>query len=120
MTLSECLEKHGIKDVRCGAECGDGWVPIIDAFLTLAGNNDYVVGQLKEKFGTLRFYWHGEPVGEGKVDDVWYDIANALESYAEHTSSFTCERCGKDGELRTKGWMWTLCDECEEKRANAH
>jgi hypothetical protein len=106
VTLDECLKKHGIKDVRCGAECGDGWVPIIDAFLTLAGNNYYVVGQLKEKFGTLHIY----------LDTPYDQRMETLVSFAEKASEHTCEDCGGTGELRRGAWIRTLCDACDAKR----
>jgi len=35
---------------------------------------------------------------------------------AENMAAITCEECGKPGELRTGGWMRTLCDEHEAER----
>ena len=58
-----------------------------------------VVYQVKEKFGTLRFYMDG------------YDEAiSAYEDFAEAMSARTCEECGCPGELRTQGWYRTLCN----------
>lgn len=59
-----------------------------------------VVTQVKEKFGTLRFYYAG---GDRFID--------GLVSMAEEMSSITCEICGSPGELRGKGWLYTACDE---------
>lgn len=59
-----------------------------------------VATQIKEKFGTLRFYYHG---GD--------DYIRGLEAMADSMSSVTCEECGKPGKLRSGGWIRTLCDE---------
>ncbi len=62
-----------------------------------------VVVQVKEKFGTLRFYMdHATPE------------MNAMISKAEAKSAVTCEQCGETGSLRSGGWMRTLCDPCDE------
>jgi hypothetical protein len=60
-----------------------------------------VVTQVKEKFGTLRFYYYG---GDDYVD--------GMVSMAEAVSACTCEKCGKPGTQNDKGWISTLCDEC--------
>ena len=56
--------------------------------------------QVKEKYGTLRFYvnQYGKPV------DGWIDEA-------EKQSEETCEVCGKPGKLNSRGWLSCLCDE---------
>lgn len=64
-----------------------------------------VADQIKEKFGTLRFYYHG---GDGFVDGI--------VSMAEAMSAVTCEVCGDIGETNSEGWMSTLCDKHREKR----
>lgn len=58
-----------------------------------------VADQVKEKFGTLRFYYHG---GD--------DYCRGLESMAASMSGVTCETCGNVGKLRQGGWIRTLCD----------
>jgi hypothetical protein len=59
-----------------------------------------VATQVKEKFGTLRFYYVG---GD--------DYCDGVMSLADNMSAVTCERCGKPGKTRNKGWVATLCDE---------
>jgi hypothetical protein len=59
-----------------------------------------VATQIKEKFGTLRFYYCG---GD--------DYCHGVESMAESMSAVTCEVCGSPGKLRNGGWIQTLCDE---------
>jgi len=61
--------------------------------------------QVKEKFGTLRFY----------VNDYTDAIENYI-NFAESMSACTCEECGKPGKQTTKGWTITLCEDCQEKR----
>lgn len=57
--------------------------------------------QVKEKFGTLRFYLsHG-------TDEMMQIVAEA-----ERKSAETCEQCGEKGTLRRGGWLITLCDDC--------
>lgn len=93
-----------------GFDCDDGWRDVID---TLCGRIDayvkekqkvspkfsVVATQVKEKFGTLRFYIYGG-------DDAIYDMIDA----AEHQSGRTCEVCGDPGELHGPSWLKTLCE----------
>ena len=106
-----------------GFECGDGWYNILDQ---LCGNiqshidwsiknnawdvekdsknirsivPQIVAVQVKEKFGSLRFYYDG---GD--------DYIRGLSVMAESMSMVTCETCGAPGTLRGKGWMYTACD----------
>jgi hypothetical protein len=93
--------------------CGDGWFNIvrmlcrdIQAYLDWKPQVKQVtVAQMKEKFGTLRFYYDG---GD--------EYIRGLVSMAESLSEVTCEECGKPGELRQGGWLKTLCDEHHEQR----
>lgn len=54
--------------------------------------------QVKEKFGTLRFYYEG--------GDPWVD---GITSMAESMSARTCEECGNPGKPNSNGWIRTLC-----------
>jgi hypothetical protein len=95
-----------------GFECGDGWFPILNQ---LMGNIQHhidwankkeevvpqvVLEQVKEKFGTLRFYYTG---GD--------DYIRGLVSMAESMSGITCEECGKPGTSTSGGWIKTACQE---------
>lgn len=59
-----------------------------------------VATQIKEKFGTLRFYYQG---GD--------DYIRGLDSMAEAMSARICEDCGKPGKRTKGGWVRTLCEE---------
>lgn len=57
------------------------------------------VQQVKEKFGTLRFYHSG---GD--------EYINGLVVMAESMSGVTCEECGAPGSRGGVHWITTLCD----------
>jgi hypothetical protein len=93
-----------------GFECGDGWYDLIDHLCgqiqwhldrnAKPGTPQFVVSQVKEKYGTLRFY------GDGGDDTV-----SAFVWFAESLSGKICETCGNPGERRGGGWVYTACDE---------
>ena len=92
---------------------GDGWFDIINDLckkLTETGYHMKVV-QVKEKFGTLRFYVDIES-NEKEVVDKIHDLIGDAEILTEKT----CEMCGAPAKLRTGGWWRTTCDKCEEER----
>lgn len=100
-----------------GFECGDGWFNIIDQLCSNIqhridwrqeqkekygrgeGCKQVVAVQIKEKFGTLRFYTEGG-------DEEIYGMIRMAESM----SCVTCEVCGSPGKQRHGGWIRTLCD----------
>lgn len=107
--------KPMIETAMCwGFECGDGWFDLIDNLckeiqwhLDKNSKKDtpqFVCDQVKEKFGTLRFYGHG---GDEKI--------RAFIWFAESFSGKLCETCGKPGKLRGDGWYYTACDEHTNK-----
>jgi hypothetical protein len=90
----------------------EGWYQIVvdcDRDLRYIDPN-YSIQQIKEKFGTLRYYF------QPSIPDVRVEsIMEAIVDAAERKSEYTCERCGKaDGtvSLRDGGWLKTLCDDC--------
>lgn len=95
------------KDINV-IECGDGWYHIInmlsERIYEIDPQEHARVLQVKEKFGTLRFYLsHG---------------TNKMYEYigiAENMSAMTCEICGWAGKTRNDNWIRTLCDECYAK-----
>ena len=100
-----------------GFECGDGWEPLIRRLceqleaIRMASGLVSVADQVKEKYGTLRFYVHFG----GEADKPWADIAWACADAAVRRSGSTCEECGKYGTLRDTGWIYTRCDACWAK-----
>ena len=94
-----------------GFECNSGWFDLIwdlcikiEKELKEKGDDKefpFEVMQVKEKYGTLRFYTNWE------TDEISEFIREA-----EDRSAVTCEICGKPGQLMTKGyWLKTVCPE---------
>jgi hypothetical protein len=101
-----------------GFECGDGWFQILDSLMSniqhyIDWNNknfekgykqykqvpQVTLDQVKEKFGTLRFYYTG---GD--------DVIDGMVRMAESMSAVTCEQCGNPGTTGGQGWITTLCE----------
>lgn len=59
--------------------------------------------QVKEKFGTLRFY-----------TDSGNEFIDGVIRMAENMSAVTCETCGNAGKLRGMGWRYVACNEHAE------
>ncbi len=99
-----------------GFECGDGWEPLIRALsqeveaiivaMPEKERKKFRVQQVKEKFGTLRFYM-----------GIAHDGIRAAIDKAEAASAVTCESCGKPGCMRNnEGWFSVMCDEHQAER----
>src|ERR1700677_464331 len=93
---------------------GEGWRPLV---LGLDANireiaPDYVIGQVKEKFGGLRYYLDACP------DDAREEVMPLIRA-AEELSYKTCEDCGAAGEAKSMNGFWvkTLCPLHHRKRA---
>lgn len=114
-----------------GFECGDGWFKLLwdlsekleKIIATLphhckfCGNTltkcecegkyeDFWprASQVKEKFGTLRFYMTSHT---DEIDEAIHTAARL--------SAITCENCGETGKLNNEGWCIVLCDKCDTK-----
>lgn len=79
---------------------GPGWKHLLDPVYDLCEQHNVEIGQVKEKFGGLRFYVAKAPI-------VVFDAI--VE--AEDASYKTCMDCGEPGEPRNTGWILTLCDQ---------
>lgn len=65
----------------------------------------YEVFEVKEKFGTLR--WYDNASEEGPILDV-------VDKY-EAISRTTCVTCGKYAKWMSLGWILPFCEECKDK-----
>lgn len=105
--------------------CGLGWKKIVfdlvkaldriwEGYQGRKGKDNWGILQVKEKFGGLRFY-----VGylEDENDDANARRDRSFDAIraAEESAWKTCERCGKPGKLRGKGYIATVCPECEKR-----
>ena len=106
-----------------GFDCGDGWFNILDQLMNNIqhhidwkqeqkekfgrgeGCPQVTLDQVKEKFGTLRFYYTG---GDATID--------GMVRMAEAMTGVTCEACGKPGTTEGPGWIRTLCEEHRNER----
>lgn len=92
---------------------GPGWQKLLldltDKLFALGWDGG--LEQVKEKFGTLRFYWRNNI-----ADPMLAYIADDLVGFAEAKSGWTCEQCGDWGKTRGGGWLVTMCDKCWGKR----
>jgi alkylation response protein AidB-like acyl-CoA dehydrogenase len=100
--------------------CGDGWEPLIreaaqkiealmdkipkEELEQALADGAFQAMQIKEKFGTMRFYL------SSATDEMW-----KVAEEAERKSQAVCEECGVAGSLRNGGWLKTLCDSCHSK-----
>jgi hypothetical protein len=105
--------------LMCWGFPGDGWEPLIRElseklekliieYKKEHPNAEYSPRalQVKEKYGTLRFYMTTST-----------DEMESLIDGAESKSAKTCENCGSSGKLRRGGWLRTLCNECSVKKS---
>lgn len=89
-----------------GFECDDGWYDHINAlcgtimlFCKDHGDNIPVASQVKEKYGSLRFYIWAASV----------EVFDIIERF-ELESQYICEICGERGKTEAKGgWYKTVC-----------
>jgi hypothetical protein len=101
-------------DSTLGANVGPGWEPIVnELYMELKGlDPDLVVDQVKEKFGSLRFYFQPS-------DTDRYDELNVFVYAAEAKCAQTCEACGSTDNVECSGgdfgWLKTLCGVCRTK-----
>jgi len=109
-----------------GISCEEGWQKTIEElsdtlnYLQTVLGVEIVAKQVKEKLGTLRFYW------DIIVDDANEDIdlerikrvIGAVVSYYEIRTEHICEFCGEYGNLcvTKTGWKKTLCFEHEKEK----
>lgn len=114
MKPKELLEKYpqifNPKPYCIGYEIEEHWIPIIDKMCQemmdyYEKNPDVPIQrcvQMKEKFGTLRFYL-----------EAYTKELDIIINKAEKSTSKICLKCGsKDDVKPTKGWIKYLCKEC--------
>lgn len=101
------------KSYKTFPEIGDGWYDLLrnlslELYESLDKEEieDICILQIKEKFGTLRYY---ASTTSDKADDI-------IHKYEELSGS-TCEECGRVGDIAksTGGWIRTICKLCKIK-----
>ena len=98
-----------------GCIAPDGWKDIVldtDKMLAYI-DPDYEIHQIKEKFGTLRYYYGSK----FEYASIQGRIMQAIAGYAESRSATICEVCGKWGDLDdSQYYVRTLCKEHKRKK----
>lgn len=119
----------GKSNMYYGVSCGDGWYDILDVLCGQIKNNTesfagfeikFEACQIKEKFGSLRFYY------DLQFENNFPELIelrikakiSGLVEMAEAISHHICEGCGAPGYKNTERWIKTMCDNCHEKRLN--
>lgn len=85
---------------------GEGWRPLVEKLAQDIAciDKDVEVSQIKEKYGTLRFY----------IDSGNDEVYGLIEK-AEQESGKICENCGtREGVTTAGGWLLTLCGRCRK------
>jgi hypothetical protein len=111
------VNRHADMRTTCmcwGFDCSDGWFWLIHNICaaiqshidhTFPKPEQVIVDQVKEKYGTLSFYFHG---GD--------DCTDGMVRFAEWLSGVTCEACGSTNMdtigRTTKSYYKTCCKGC--------
>jgi hypothetical protein len=114
-------EYGGDKKKTCmhwGMECNDGWYELLDEtmhkiqYMCDITHVQLIAEQIKEKFGTLRFYYRVET-----YTDTINRIFSAIIQDAEKQSAHICENTGKAGYKcqSTQGYIKILSKEEADK-----
>lgn len=107
--LPEPIRKHVLPDDPYWCYVPDGWCGIVckmNEHLE-AIQPDYILHQVKEKFGGLRFYTHTPKRANDEHDLFWIIV-----SYYEQFSFRVCDQCGERGSQWIKGgYVRTRCEE---------
>jgi len=88
-----------------------GWIPIVRKLCERIEETggDLRVQQIKEKFGSIRFYYT-VPIED---ENVGREDIGELVKTARSQAKGTCQRCGEPGEDRTVNhWITVLCNDC--------
>ena len=101
-------------------EFKDGWIDLvynlgkdIEDLCKLTNCELPLIQQIKEKFGTLCFYYN---TLNSEYPGIVEKSIRALVLQAVHKSSNTCEICGKYGEIRVENRVYTtVCEEHKDK-----
>ena len=113
-----------------------GWVALVRELLRdidamIGDEQDFRILQLKEKFGTLRFYYQLDgrktinadlflPEGTKRIQIPPHDVDELFVKLrervarAEADSAHICERCGAPGVLERTGWWKVRCAACRD------
>lgn len=96
---------HLFRDAQLGEMAvGEGWFELLwglcSSLEIAAAKHEFHIAQVKEKFGGLRLYAHG---------DIPMDAWNLIQEACAYSETI-CEACGRPGShCVIDGWLKTLC-----------
>lgn len=81
---------------------------------------DFEVGQIKEKYGSLTVYWgwkhrdytNEEDQDRKDIDDAVKCIIDKYRKISEHT----CIKCGGEATFLSSHWVVPYCDNCRDRK----
>jgi hypothetical protein len=106
--LPACIRSHIVPGDPCWSYVPPGWHGLVerlhDNLIKVAPN--YVIDQVKEKFGTLRFY-----IQAPYHDD---DLRCIIVNHYEMLSQRTCMKCGGRRHVENNRKAGPRCFECRD------
>ena len=118
-----------------GIDCPEGWHDIVKDVCNKIETINNTVGkdhnfeiqaiQVKEKFGTLRFYIGNYPKEDASDEDMelarlFEEICEDVVTRAEYLTESVCQVCGRPiyegNRVVSRGWIGYYCPECAEKK----
>jgi len=107
-----------------GFSIGKGWYKILDdvckkiSLIHKLVGIYTIMGQVKEKFGSARFYHSPTCDKKCKLNDeekkLWMDIVEDLMDKAEGATCHTCAECGEYyyDQITIGHWVYDICGKC--------
>ena len=104
----------------------DGWInrfgkQMCDELCNALGEyiNDFVIGQMKEKFNELRLYWYWDDkdytdIGQNDLHELTSVVEDIIHKYME-ISYNTCTVCGAPATQWTRGYLVSFCNDCYDR-----
>ena len=119
---TEEVENCWMFELPVGWEIGFG-AQMCDELIATLGKfaDDFTILQLKEKYGSIRLYWHwadkeytNEDAEEMKV--IYNAVRDIINKY-ENISYHTCSVCGEPADVHNiNGWILPYCIDCYNKK----
>ena len=119
--VEEILRQFSSKTIP-SIDCQSGWIDLIYKMheSLLLVYPQYNIFQVKEKFGTLRFYIDQYP----DLESASCFAVQSIIKNGELLSQYTCEKCGQNHygvhSRNSYRWIHTYCDKCELEYITLH
>ena len=122
ISLNEQMAAGAVTDLYSayGCENRNGWYELLrglcreitEIYEKYGCPVELIPDQVKEKYGTLRFYYSLPSADDEIHKNIAKEIREAVVKY-ERLSGEVCEECGKSGKLHHElPYICVLCDDC--------